>query len=408
MGTVITQFDRVDILYDNIYRVANNGLYGIINNYGAVIFPTIYQSIILLGDSLLRLELNNKFTLSTFEGNLIIKEKLRIEYALNGVYAFFSEKWHFINSKGIQTNSPNNVLLCKSINNVSPIDSSIAINNVTYKSIFNQDPIYTEFIQDEYIAIFANDISQIGEKAFSNCHNLIEIGLPQSIQIIDDFAFEWTGLQKILLPNGLSEIGRFAFYGCCNLEEIHIPDSVNKIGATAFSRCRSLKLISGNFSTEDGKCIIYNNTLYTFAIGCGATEYIIPNNVERIGMEAFFNCRSLTNISIPDNVRSIDDSAFRQCTNLDNITIPSNVASIGKYAFAGCSKLHKIIFKPNTRPIALVWNIGNDEWKAFLGNASGRKFYVRYEDLEKYKHPSYFWNEYLNDIIGYDENSNQV
>ena len=58
-----------------------------------------------------------------------------------------------------------------------------------------------------------------------------------------------------------------------------------------------------------------------------------------IGMGAFIDCTSLTNITIPSGVTTIGSAAFQACTNLTNITIPSSVTSIEIYAFFECPPL---------------------------------------------------------------------
>ena len=395
----MSQYDKIDVIYNNIYRVYKNSLCGIINNSGEIIFPTIYKSILLLGDSLLRLELNNRFWLSTFDGTVITQEYIKIEYALNGKYAVFTDKWHFIDSFGSSTEMPDNVLLYTCSNGCHiDLERTITPPFTTYKSIFLQSPIYSECVNGHSIIIFKNRITQIGEKAFASCHNLLEICIPNSVELIDDFAFEFTSLKSITIPSNVKRIGRFAFYGCTEINNINIPASVSTINAYAFSRCSSLKKFSGKFSSDDGKCIIINDTLCAFAIGCGDTEYVIPSNVTSIGCEAFHNCRSLKNISIPDSVTRINESAFRGCSNLTSVTIPKNVTVIGSHAFAVCKKLQRVFFKSTNPPLADVWDY---DWEAFLGNASGRILYVPQKSIEKYK-SSYFWKKYSNDIYGYD------
>ena len=64
--------------------------------------------------------------------------------------------------------------------------------------------------------------------------------------------------------------------------------------------------------------------------------------VTSIGENAFYDCKSLTEISIPDGVTSIGDYAFAYCESLRKITIPDSVTSIGDYAFEGCFLLFEV------------------------------------------------------------------
>jgi hypothetical protein len=80
-------------------------------------------------------------------------------------------------------------------------------------------------------------------------------------------------------------------------------------------------------------------------IGCDmcvfpyATEIELPNSLVKIGDNAFFLCRSLSNIIIPDSVTYIGEEVFRECTSLTEITIPDSVTYIGQGAFYNCTNL---------------------------------------------------------------------
>ena len=64
--------------------------------------------------------------------------------------------------------------------------------------------------------------------------------------------------------------------------------------------------------------------------------YSIKEGVRIICNNAFFCCRSLTDIVIPDSVTSIGDGAFEGCRSLTEVVIPDRVTNIGKGAFDGC------------------------------------------------------------------------
>ena len=76
-------------------------------------------------------------------------------------------------------------------------------------------------------------------------------------------------------------------------------------------------------------------------------DVVIEDGIVNIGVEAFRECRNLTNISIPDSVTSIGDAAFFVCESLTGIIIPASVTSIGVRAFDECSSLESITI-PNS------------------------------------------------------------
>ena len=64
-------------------------------------------------------------------------------------------------------------------------------------------------------------ITKIGEEAFFECRNIV----------------------NITLPNSITDIGKKAFLGCELLENINIPSGVTNIGEYAFACCKSRELL---------------------------------------------------------------------------------------------------------------------------------------------------------------------
>lgn len=118
------------------------------------------------------------------------------------------------------------------------------------------------------------------------CDNLKEINFTDSDMIINDFCFEGSGLESILLPNRLEKIPELAFSGCVQLETVNIPQSVTSINYSAFEWCTSLVSLE------------------------------LPGNIERIEECAFRECSSVEKIIIYDKVDYIADNAFNGCDKL--------------------------------------------------------------------------------------------
>lgn len=64
--------------------------------------------------------------------------------------------------------------------------------------------------------------------------------------------------------------------------------------------------------------------------------------VTSITNNAFYNCRSLTNVTIPESVTNIGLSAFSSCSSLTSVTMSNNVVTIGNFAFSYCNKLENV------------------------------------------------------------------
>ena len=162
-------------------------------------------------------------------------------------------------------------------------------------------------------------VISIGPSAFSSCHNMT----------------------SVTIPDGVTSIGKTAFAGCGGLASVFIAPSVISIGDAAFNSCMSLKSV------------------------------IIPNSVTNVGGDTFFCCYSLSNVTIPDSVKNIGSRSFEQCTNLTNVTIGNGVGSIGSLAFDGCSSLTRVVVGNSVSNISdsAFLNCTSLSQVCFLGNA---------------------------------------
>lgn len=147
----------------------------------------------------------------------------------------------------------------------------------------------------------------------------------------------------------VTSIGKKAFAESNQFESITIPDSIESIGEDAFWECNGLKKVYVS-SIEDWCKIKFENT-FSNPINYGskiyidgelATDITIPKGITKICDYAFENCETITNVVIPNSVISIGNSAFSGCSNLKNISIPNSVVNIEKGAFSSCSNLEKV------------------------------------------------------------------
>ena len=165
---------------------------------------------------------------------------------------------------------------------------------------------------------FANNVTSIGDYAFSYCKSLLNITISDSV----------------------TSIGFYAFSNCSSLTSVIIPDSVTSIGESAFSYCKSLLNVT------------------------------ISDSVTSIGNSVFNSCSSLTSVIIPDSVTSIGGSAFDSCSSLTSVIIPDSVTSIGGSAFSNCRSLAHIYFRGTQQQ----WNSisKGSNWNYGMGsNVSG-------------------------------------
>ncbi len=164
-------------------------------------------------------------------------------------------------------------------------------------------------------------VTQIIEKGFEGCKNLISIKIPDS----------------------LLAIGEGAFNACSNLTNIEISDSIISIGRSAFYNCNKLQYNEKN----NLKYLGNENNPYVYLVGTTSTSIVSANideNCKVIGSDAFNGCISLTNIKIPSGITSICNYAFAGCQKLGSIELSNDLIYIGSGAFMGCNSLTSIIF----------------------------------------------------------------
>ncbi len=162
-------------------------------------------------------------------------------------------------------------------------------------------------------------VKVIDEGAFYDVTTVIEIKLPNTLEVINTDAFCHNAITLIEIPYSVIEInGSFTW---CNLLETVIfkqnPDNprderLKKIN-NAFKECYSL---------IDIHCEIYNDNS-------------LPSLVVKME-NAFYECRSLKKLDLFDlrYMEKLIDYAFWKCQELSDIILPQNLKIISVGCFA--------------------------------------------------------------------------
>lgn len=115
---------------------------------------------------------------------------------------------------------------------------------------------------------------------------------------------------------------------------VTIPESVERIGKNAFAECKNLTTLA--LSSE-------NTTIEEFAFyGSGITDLKIPGGVSYIGDSAFSNCVKLKTVFLPTSVTYLGNNVFSWCKELEEVTLPEGIKEIPDMAFYHCPKLKYI------------------------------------------------------------------
>ena len=148
------------------------------------------------------------------------------------------------------------------------------------------------------------------------CEGII---IPDGINLKKEAFYKFPG-KFVRLPDTLKTIPEGCFRGA-SIESIEIPKTVKEIDAKAFTYCENLK------------------------------EVIIPENVEKINDEAFFNSGIQSLVLLSKNI-SFGNEVF-SCNNLTTVEIPEGVSSYFTHGYLGVNNLGEVI-SGNKLPLATV------------------------------------------------------
>ena len=219
-------------------------------------------------------------------------------------------------------------------------------------------------------------LQSIGNDAFNGCRALWgSITLPETVETVGDYAFQNCPLlEEILFSGSLARIGDYAFNGCSRLQSAYIPDSIEEIGRYAFSGCNSL----AELSLPDGLTSINDGCFEN----CGITQLKFPSALVSIGNYAF-NSSALEIVDLSGclELKEIKDRAFISCSSLKTVNLPASLERIGTEAFSDCKALAHIS-SPCVTPPAIEANanpfnnVDNTECLLSIPTESFRNYFI--------------------------------
>ena len=180
--------------------------------------------------------------------------------------------------------------------------------------------------------VLPDGIITIGPSSFRGCSNLQVINIPYGVESIGGAAFARCDLRKIAIPASVKRIENGAFLENFLLADIELPEApIEEIGYYAF---RDTKWWTNYCADEKN---IFGNTVYIYdiayqAVSLDITECAIKEGTRMIADMAFAYCRNLQEAHIPNCVESIGIEAFYEC-DLRKVVIPASVKRIGENAF---------------------------------------------------------------------------
>lgn len=274
-------------------------------------------------------------------------------------------------------------------NNVTSLSSDMCLNLKTIKqaevlgslisqNMFRQSSIESVVIGDNVAKIdpyaFTNcsylksltinpktsSLVSIGTLSFQHTTSLEKIDLPDGILSIGSYAFDDSGIAKIIVPKSLSSISDGVFQNCSNLKEAILSEGLLEIngyafcnsaiksitipktcsdfkGVNHFKDCKALSEIVIKSPSVDTipEGFAYSVGEYLNSVADVGVSFESASKIKYIKKEAFRKCKIMSFDF--DSVIEIGDYAFSGWYTLCDqryLELPSTLTTIGNYAFS--------------------------------------------------------------------------
>ena len=187
---------------------------------------------------------------------------------------------------------------------------------------FDQCENMTEFVI-EGATDGTSQLKEIDSHAFLNCKKLASITLPNSVTYLGE-------------NNPTSIEGSGVFEGCESLTSFKFPSSYtsNNLPSFTFKNCKNLATIDWNGYNPKrlNSCAFWNCDKITWSQ--------VPQSVEELGDNCFYNCDDLTSVDL-SRIKKMDTGVFWG-TPLTSVEWPAAVTEIPANTFWACGQLTTI------------------------------------------------------------------
>lgn len=257
-------------------------------------------------------------------------------------------------------------------------------NNPVYDSRENCNCIIetatNTLINGSINSFIPNSVTSIGSSAFTAIGSKLSewsITIPNSVTIIDDYAFKGTELTSITIPNSVTGIGTRIFDTCTKLTTVVIGEGVTTMGNSVFYQCNNLEKIICKAQKAP-------SAQYSFTtIAKGGTLYV------------------------PVGATGYNEGGWKTLTD----TYEWNIVYGGNYLIATPKSINvdhnEQTVRINVSTTSQQWNVTKCEWFEIVGNESATLTYSGNQDLDLHIKANDSMDERVNYLYITDLNDEQ-
>ena len=195
----------------------------------------------------------------------------------------------------------------------------------------------------------------IGENAFSYCDDMKELYISNSKLEVEEYAFYDTGKKmNVTIKNCNGILGKKGFQSS-GIKDLTVSGCSFEFGENAFSYCEDLENIKmENSNLEIGSYAFYDS---------GDNMAVSFNDCKlELGSKSFQSCDMIT-LTISGSDTVIGENAFSYCDDLTDVVIGENKTEIKKYAFYDCKSLANVSIAADSKDDDIEINIKNNAFQ---------------------------------------------
>jgi len=250
--------------------------------------------------------------------------------------------------------------------------------NLIFESNERECILYGITDQSIYDLVIPEGITRIAKEAFRDT-NVLFVTLPESIKIIDSFAFDYSYIRSLKMPTLPENISTMMLGEYAYIDEVFVKNNdeeLENLLNTIFNypKIKILNKDNSDYVIVDDYLFEYNQDQYCLLRYFGKDKILnLPEKLEGIdsyslGSSCFADNSYIEEVTFPSFITEISDYAFYGCSNLKEVVIPDQITKISYYAFYNCKNLEVVKLGKNLETI---------ESQAF---SSCNNLYVVYND----------------------------